>query len=164
MARQTEDEMTVDDFDHLVGILTDGVVGAISGLVGVALLTGALFLAGEANAFDGSSFATVGGLIGLDAFGPPVLVGFLLFAAHGMVTWPLLFAATGQYLPGDRASVRGMVFGAVLWFGFVPAFYSGQTGMALVVFLALSFVGHLAYGFSLGAVFTYLAKRPPQIV
>lgn len=167
-AGETDDSVTtsssLDDFDHLVGIITDGIVGAISGFVGVALLTGALFLAEQVGGFERASFATVGELIGLEALGPPVLVGYLVFMAHGMVTWPLLFASVKQYLPGDVDGISGMVFGTVLWTGFVPAFYEGYTGTPLVAFLALSLAGHWAYGFALGTVFDYLTDRPSQMV
>jgi len=153
------------DFDNLLGVFADGVVGAISGFVGMALLTGTLLVAERLGGFDGSSFALLAELARLDAVGPPVLVGYVIFLGHGVVTFPLLFASLKHYLPGHGSDPqRGLVFGTALWTGFVPAFYTDYTGTALAAFLALSLVGHWAYGASMGLVFDYLTDRPDAIV
>ncbi|PSP83427.1 hypothetical protein BRC83_06985 [Halobacteriales archaeon QS_1_68_17] len=154
----------VDEFDSLVGIVADGVVGAAGGLVGTALMTVVLLIAESIGAFDRSSFAALTELIGLGGVVPPVLFGYLLFLAGGMITWPLLFASLMAYLPGDRPPATGVVFGSVLWTGFAPAFYAGQTGLALVLYGVLTLVAHWAYGFGVGIVFEYLATRPETLV
>lgn len=154
----------VEEFDRLFGIVADGVVGAAGGLVGVALMTVVLIAAESLGAFSRESFASIAVLAGLEGVGPPVAVGYLIFLLGGMVPWPLLFAALKEYLPGNRDPARGVVFGTVLWTGFAPAFYEGYAGLALVLYLALTLVAHWAYGFGLGAVFDYLAKRPDSLV
>ncbi|WP_135829322.1 DUF6789 family protein [Halorussus halobius] len=154
------------DFDHLAGIVTDGVVGAVGGLVGTGALTVGLLIARSLGAFELSSFGTLAELTGFNALLPltPTAVGFVLFLLTGMVMWPLLFASIGRYLPGERYAVRGLAFGFVLWTGFAPAFYEGYAGLAMVVYLGLTLGAHFAYGFSLGAVFDYLGDRPETLV
>lgn len=169
MANASDDETGVEtvpehDFDRLVGILLDGIVGAISGLVGMSLLVGALFVAESLGGFDRASFASLAELAGLGAVGPPVLLGFLVFLAHGLVTWPLLFASVKQYLPGGIDPVRGVVLGTALWTGFVAAFYQSYLGSGFYVFLVFSLLGHWGYGFGVGVTFHYLTTRPDSLV
>lgn len=154
------------DWDTLTGIVTDGVVGAVGGAVGTAALTVGLLVAATLDAFAFGAFATLASLTGLDVLAPsePTAVGYLLFLVAGTVTWPLLFASIGSYLPGRRFATRGLPFGAVLWTGFVLAFYAGQTGTSLALYVVLTLVGHLGYGFTLGSVFDYLSSRPATLV
>lgn len=154
------------DFDHLAGIVTDGLIGAVGGLVGTAALTVGLFVASTVGAFEFEAFSEIAQIVALDVVFPAnaPAVGFLMFLAGGMVTWPLLFAATGAYLPGRTYALKGLPYGAVLWTGFAMAFYTSQSGIALVLYLVLTFVAHLAYGFTLGAVFDYLGNRPETLV
>lgn len=159
-----EIEIEDDEFDQLFGIVADGVVGAAGGLVGTAMLTGVLLVAESVGVFSRESFASLATLVGLEAFGPAVVIGYLVFLANGMVPFPLLFASVMEYLPGERPPVSGMVFGAILWTGFALAFYEGFSGLALVGYVVLTLVGHLAYGFGLGLVFEYLSSRPDSLV
>lgn len=154
----------VEEFDRLVGIVADGVVGAAGGLVGVAAMTVVLIAAESLGAFSRESFASIAVLAGLEGVGPPVAVGYLIFLLGGMAPWPLLFAALKEYLPGARDPAKGVVFGTVLWTGFAPAFYEGYAGAGLALYLVLTLVAHWAYGFGLGAVFDYLATRPDSLV
>ena len=124
------------DVDRLFSSIADGVVGAASGLVGVALM-----------------------MVVLGGYVPEVTAGFLIFLAGGMVPWPLLFASLREYLPGESWPINGIFFGTALWTGFVGAFYSGVSGLALVLCLGLSLVAHWVSGASLGFVFSYLAER-----
>ncbi len=161
-------EVAQPDFDHLAGILTDGVIGAVGGLVGTAAMSIVLFVAASLGAFDMASFGILADLTGLDVLFPAnaVAVGFLVFLGGGMVTWPLLFAATAAYLPGEQFATKGLPYGFVLWTGFVLAFSQGVAGGAitLALYALLTLVSHLAYGFGLGAVFDYLSNRPETLV
>jgi hypothetical protein len=161
-------EVAQPDFDHFVGILTDGLIGALGGLVGTAAMSIVLFVAASLGGFDMASFGILADLTGLDAIFPAnaVAVGFLVFLGGGMVTWPLLFAATAAYLPGERFATKGLPYGFVLWTGFVLAFSQGvgRGALTLVLYALLTLVSHLAYGFSLGAVFDYLSDRPETLV
>ncbi|UPV76531.1 hypothetical protein M0R89_18535 (plasmid) [Halorussus limi] len=164
----TEDvtEGTEPDFDHLWGIVVDGFIGAVGGLVGTGALTIGLLIAASLNAFQIESFGTLAELTGFNAVLPlsPTAVGYVLFLLTGMVMWPLLFASIGAYLPGDKYATKGVPFGFVLWTGFAPAFYEGYTGLAMVLYLALTLGAHFSYGFTLGAVFDYLGDRPQTLV
>jgi len=153
-----------DDFDRLFGIVADGVIGAAGGLAGTALMMGVLFVAWQLGAFDVGAFRSLAATIGLGEHELANLIGFVIFLGNGMVPFPLLFASLMEYMPGDRLEVRGMFFGAVLWTGFVFAFYEGYTGVTLGLYLVLTFVAHLAYGFGLGRVFGYLSNRPDSFV
>lgn len=151
-------------FDRLVGIVGDGLVGAAGGLVGTALMTVVLLVAQSLGAFSVSSFAILTEMLGLENYVPPVLFGYLLFLLGGMFPWPLLFASLKEFLPGGRDSIKGAFFGAAIWTGFVMAFHSDEAGTALVGYVVLTLLAHVAYGFGLGLVFNYLATRPDSIV
>lgn len=154
------------DSDSMTGIVFDGVIGAISGAVGTAAMTVILLVATTLGGFEIESFAMIVDLIGLSAVAPAyaVTIGYLLFLGGGMVTWPLLFASVGRYLPGETWARQGAFFGFILWTGFVLAFYTGYAGFALAVYVVATLLGHLAYGFCLGAVFDYLSEREEPLV
>ncbi|USZ69830.1 hypothetical protein NGM10_17185 (plasmid) [Halorussus salilacus] len=163
----TETEETAEpDFDHLTGIVTDGLIGAVGGLVGTGALTVGLLIASSLGAFELKSFATLAELTGLNVLfeSNPAAVGYVLFLLTGMVMWPLLFASIGSYLPGEKFATKGIPYGFVLWTGFAPAFYEGYTGLALGLYLVLTLGAHFSYGFTLGAVFDYLGNRPETLV
>jgi len=153
-----------NEFDSLRGIVADGVVGAAGGLVGTAMMTVILLIAGSVGAFELTDFAILTELLGLTEYVPPVLFGYALFLAGGMVPWPLLFASLMAYLPGESSPVSGAFFGAAIWTGFVLAFYTDQTGLTVALYAALTLVAHIAYGIGLGAVFDYFETRPDSIV
>ena len=160
-----EDPTVVDDeFDRLLGIVADGVVGAAGGLVGTALMTVVLLIGESFGVFSRASFATVTEMVGLEGVFPPVTAGYVLFVLAGMFPWPLLFASLKDYLPGGRDPVHGIYFGTALWTGFVFAFYGGYTGLALAGYLVVTLVAHWVYGIGLGAVFEYLSTRPDTLV
>jgi hypothetical protein len=159
-------EGTEPDFDRLWGIVTDGLIGAVGGLVGTGALTVGLLITRSLDAFEIESFGTLTELTGFNVLLPlsPTAVGYVLFLLTGMVLWPLLFASIGSYLPGEKYAIKGIPFGFVLWTGFAPAFYEGYTGLALALYLLLTIGAHFAYGFTLGAVFDYLGNRPETLV
>lgn len=152
------------EFDNLIGIIGDGIVGAAGGLVGTALATVVLLIADSVGAFDMESLAKLTEMVGLTPYVPELLFGYVLFILGGMVPWPLLFAALKEYLPGDRDAVKGAWFGAAIWSGFVLAFYTGEGGLLLVGYVVLTLLAHVAYGVGLGLVFNYFMTRPDSIV
>lgn len=157
---ETED----DEFDSVVGIVADGLVGAAGGLVGTALMTVVLLIAESLGAFDREAFALLTRLVGLEGVVPEVLFGYFIFLGGGMFPWPLLFASLEQYLPGESEPVRGAFFGGAIWTGFVLAFHTDQTGLSLVLYAVLTLIAHLVYGAGLGLVFDYFSSRPDSIV
>jgi hypothetical protein len=162
------EEVAEPDFDNLTGIVVDGLIGAVGGLVGTASMTVGLFIAQSLNAFDMQSFASLAELTGLGVIVPidPLALGYLLFLAGGMITWPLLFASIGSYLPGRTFALKGLPFGFVLWTGFVLAFVDGVGSgtLTLALYAILTLIAHFAYGFTLGSVFDYFSDRPETIV
>ena len=159
-------ELAEPDFDNLAGIITDGLVGALGGLVGTAVLTFSLLIASTMGAFNFASFASLTEMTGIDVLISlnDVAVGYLLFLGVGMVIWPLLFASLGTYLPGEKYAFKGISYGFVLWTGFAQIFYGEFGGLALWIYLVVTLIGHVGYGFSLGAVFDYFTNRPETLV
>lgn len=88
-------------------------------------------------------------------------IGFFLFVVAGVVIWPLLFLAVEDYIPfGPDPAVRGMVFGILLWIPFVLTALGELIIPLFVLYLVISFIAHLIYGFSMGAVFAALSTDP----
>ena len=152
--------------DSMMSIIFDGIIGAVAGAVGVAGMTMVLLVAQTLGGFELESLSMLGEMTGIQAIAPQyaTLIGYLLFLAGGMVTWPLLFASIGHYLPGDTNPKQGVFLGFVLWTGFVLAFYVDYTGFELAVYVLFTLIGHLVYGFCLGAVLHYFGNRSEPIV
>ena len=154
----------VEEFDSLAGILADGVVGAAGGLVGTAMMSVVFLIAQSLGAFNFDDFAILTELVGLTGYVPEVLFGFFLFLGGGIVPWRLRFTSLKAYLPGQSDPISGAFFGGAMWTGFVLAFYTGQSGLTLVLYAVLTLLAHIVYGIGLGAVFNYLSTRPDSIV
>ena len=150
------DESSTDAAGDLVGIFKDGVIGAIAGAAGTVMLSAVLFVALNLGWFDSSAFGGLAALIGL---GSDNLLGYVIFFGGGMTTWPLLFVSVQEFLPGSMLAFRGVSFATISWTGFIGAFYTGQSGLALVGYVVCSLVAHWAYGFTLGSVFEYFLER-----
>ena len=160
-----DDSLTeAEEFDSIAGIIGDGIIGAAGGLVGTAMSTVVLLIAQSLGAFSVADFAVLTELVGLEGYLPAVLFGYVMFLGGGMFPWPLLFASLKAYLPGQSSPVSGAFFGGAMWTGFVLAFYTGQSGLGLALYVVFTFVAHVAYGIGLGAVFDYFATRPDSIV
>jgi hypothetical protein len=160
-------ESAEPDAGVLAGIITDGLIGALGGFVGTAIMTVVFLVGASVGGFDMTSFGTTAELVGLDAIlgeGMVLAAGYIIFLGGGMTTWPLLFASIGEYLPGETYAKSGITYGFVLWTGFVLAFNAGYSGTGLVLYIIVSLVAHLVYGFSMGSVFDYLGDRPDTLV
>lgn len=159
-------EEAAPEFDRFVGVITDGVVGGLGGLVGTVAATVVLLAGSSLGYLDIDQFASLSSFLGLDVLLPvnPVAAGYLVFLLIGMFVWPLLLASIGRYLPGETFAAGGIPLGAALWTGFVIEFYSGETGLALVGYLTVTLLAHLVYGFTLGTVLDYFSTRPETLV
>lgn len=160
-------EETPPEFDNLANVFADGVIGALGGFTGTAIMTVVLLVATSLGAFDTAAFGTLAMLIGADALLPADLIvpfGYLLFLGAGMTIWPLLFASIGRYLPGRTYAIRGLPYGFVLWTGFVLPFYDGYSGAGLAIYAVATLIGHLGYGFALGSVFDFFSMRSDLMV
>ncbi|WP_336339110.1 DUF6789 family protein [Haloarcula brevis] len=128
-------------------------MAAAGGFVGTVLMSGGLGTAILIGVLDPVSFGEIAELVGLPA--SPAL-GAVLFLVGGTVTWPLLFLAFSEYLPGRLLFETGLVFATLISSGFAIAFYTGQSGLAFVGYLTFVVVSHWAYGIGLTVTFQYL--------
>lgn len=88
--------------------------------------------------------------------GNPFL-GFVIYAAAGVVAWPLLFVSLKPYVPIDAdPAVAGMALATLLWVAFATIGRGDIDGPLLLVYLTFTLLAHLAYGFTLGAVYARL--------
>lgn len=85
------------------------------------------------------------------------VVGFIVFAAAGVLVWPIVFVFARRLLVelpgGNDAAVQGMLFGLVLWVAFLVLGTGQLTWPFVLLYLFFTLVGHLAYGFVLGFAF-----------
>jgi hypothetical protein len=89
----------------------------------------------------------------------PVL-GFLIYALLGTVAWPLLFLSLEPYVPATLdPAVAGMGLGALLWVAFAVIGRGGMGPALLLLYLTFTLAAHLAYGFTLGAVYAQLSEQ-----
>lgn len=138
-------------------IVKGGVIGAVAGGLGILAMSPVLLVAVAFGVLDTASFAELAHL-GLGR-SDNVILGYLIFAGGGMTTWPLLFAVLNSYLPGRLMIQSGVTFATIAWTGFLVAFYTGQSGLALVLYLLLTLVAHWMYGAVLGATFGLASNR-----
>lgn len=154
------------DSNSLAGIVVDGIIGAVGGAVGTGLMTLVFMAASTLGAFDLTSFTVLAEMSGVASVAPQYAnaIGYVIFLLGGMITWPLLFASLGRYLPGETFAKAGAFYGFILWTGFVFAFYTGYSGIQLPLYVVASLIGHVAYGFGLGSVLDYLGEREQPLV
>jgi cytochrome c oxidase subunit 1 len=131
-------------------------MAAIGGFVGTVLMAGGLGTAILIGVFDPVSLVELAELVGLP---PNPLLGVALFLVGGTVTWPLIFLAFSEYLPGRLMFETGLVFATLISTGFMVAFHTGQSGLELVGYLGFVLVAHWAYGLGLTVTFQYLRAR-----
>ncbi|MEY7848145.1 DUF6789 family protein [Natrarchaeobius sp. A-rgal3] len=127
-------------------------VGALAGLAATALMSAVLGVGGAIGVFDLAAFAELSGLVGLPERAD---VGYALFVVAGATVWPLLFLTIAQYLPGRTQIGKGLSFATIVTAGFLIAFYTDQTGLALVGYVAFAILSHWTYGVGLGAALEY---------
>lgn len=142
-------------------MVNDPLSGIAGGVAGTTAMTLALFIADAFTGFAIRPFQEIAVLVGTPE---NVFLGFLVFVAAGSVAWPLLFVALCEFLPGGTDATKGVVFATVLWLSFALAFSSGLGGLALVVYLVLTWAAHAIYGLTLGTVYDRLADRDTHLV
>ena len=131
-------------------------MAAAGGFVGTVLMAGGLGTAALVGVFDPVSFGELAEFVGLDA---NPYVGVALFLLGGTITWPLLFLAFSEFLPGRLLFETGLVFATLISTGFVIAFYTDQSGLALLGYVGFVLVAHWAYGLGLSVTFQLLRAR-----
>jgi cytochrome c oxidase subunit 1 len=137
-------------------VVRNASMAAAGGFVGTVLMVGGLGTAVIVGVLDPASFTEIAELVGLPA---SLAVGAALFLVGGTVTWPLVFLAFQQFLPGRYLFETGLVFASLMSTGFVIAFYTGQQGLVLIGYVAFVVVAHWTYGLGLAVTLQYLRKR-----
>ncbi|WP_254534966.1 DUF6789 family protein [Halomarina litorea] len=152
--------------DDLVAVFHDGIIGAVAGFVGTVSMTVVLGIGQLLGVFDLTTFASIAELGGLDVLFDESLMpylGYLVFLAGGMTTWPLIFAAIERFLPGTSLPKRGVSFGTVMWTGFVIAFVDvlppNPATTQIALYAGFTLLAHWIYGYGLGWVFDYSLER-----
>lgn len=89
-----------------------------------------------------------------------LFIGFVLYAVVGTIAWPLLFVSLKPYVPFDLdPAVAGMLLAVPLWVAFATVGHGSSQGTLLLLYLAFTLLAHLAYGFTLGAVYASLVTE-----
>jgi hypothetical protein len=132
----------------------DRLTAIASGVLATAAMLSFLWTMDAATPYRLEAHLAIAGL-----FGAPPTVGLALFAAMGVVVWPLVFFAIGQELaPGSELS-RGVVLSLILWIAFAVAFFPTFDLGESMVFVVISLLGHLVYGAVLGLSFDRLGGQ-----
>ena len=150
-------ESTSEAANDVAAIVKGGLLGVIAGGAGILAMSPILAVAVVFGVLDTASFSELAHL-GLGR-SDNVVLGYLIFAGGGMTTWPLLYAVLNNYLPGQLMVQSGVTFATIAWTGFLVAFYTGQSDLALVLYLLLTLVAHWVYGAVLGATFGLFSNR-----
>lgn len=131
-------------------------VASLAGLVGLIAMQPIFGVATIIGVLDPIAFAGFANIVG---YGLNFWGGVAIFVAGGMTVLPLLFITLGNYLPPTGSvPLRGVTYGTIVWTGFVIAFYTDQSGAALVIYLIMTLVNHWIYGAVLGLVYTRYAS------
>src|SRR6056297_1045770 len=131
-------------------------VAALAGLAGMAAMQPIFGVATVIGVLDPIAFSGFANIVG---YGLSFWGGVAIFVLGGITVLPLLFITLGNYLPpATSVPLRGVTYGSIVWPGFVLAFYTGQSGTALVIFLAMTLINHWIYGAVLGSVYTRYAS------
>lgn len=129
----------------------------VGGLVGTVVLGGFLLVLDTQSRGAMSVVAVIGRFLGIT---DRPLAAIALFAGLSAVGWPALFVAVEEYLPfGPDPAARAVAFAAVIGVVFVVVGRGPIGGPILVIFVGLSMVAYLAYGFALGSIYGRLASR-----
>lgn len=136
-------------------------VAAGSGLAGMVAMLPVLLVAYLLGALEPEAFTALAEIVGLGGTPYSLLIGLIIFVGGGMTTLPLLFVSLADFLPpAESIPITGVTFATVIWTGFAIAFNSGQTGLTLWLYLALTLLAHWAYGYVLGEVYSRYADVP----
>lgn len=131
-------------------------VASLSGLVGMAAMQPIFGVATILGVLDPVAFSGFANIVG---YGLNFWGGVAIFVLGGMTVLPLLFITLGNYLPpATSVPLRGVTFGTIVWTGFILAFFTGQSGVSLVIYLVMTLVNHWIYGAVLGTVYTRYAS------
>jgi len=148
--------------------------GAVALVVMLPFIVGIPIALGIFETEPIANFATLAslfGLLDLSALGTPlgldpaVVLGGLLFAFGGIVFLPVQFLIVATFLPPSTPRYRGLTFAMLWWVGFLAAFLpTGDGAVTVGLFVAVSAIAHLAYGFTLATLLDRYAVIPEHLV
>ena len=124
-------------------------------------MTPLLVVAWAFGALDPAAFAGLAEIVGL---GRDLALGVAILVGGGVVVLPALYVTLSMFLPGRTLAERGPAFATVVWTGFAVAFYTGQAGLALAAYLAVTLAAHLVYGYVVGGVYDRFAHPVEWVV
>ena len=153
MSNPTEAAATENERRTGAGLREFAIAGA-AGLVGTAVMAPVLVAAWVPEAFDLSAFASLATVVGLPQ---SVVLGIVLFVAGGATVLPLLYVTLSMFLPGRNLAEKGATFAVAMWTGFLVAFYTTQTGVALSAYLVLTLAAYVVYGYVTGSLYDRFA-------
>lgn len=131
------------------------------GVAGTALLSLLLLMLQVETRSAVEVFAAIARFAGVPG---ELALGFFVFLLAGSVAWPLLFTVVEPTIPLDDPATRGTVFALPLWAAFVVVGRGEMNGSLLAVYASFTLLAHLAYGYTLGAVYARLAQREEVVV
>lgn len=154
-------------------ILLSMVTGLVGLVLMVPLLVGVPVALGVFRPEPLAEFANIGSFFGLQAdllgpifgYDPTIVLGALLYVLGGVLFLPVQFLVVGGFLPPESPRyARGATFAMLWWGGFLAAFWPGGSIVTIGLFLVVSIVSHLIYGFSLGYLLDRWAEIPQHRV
>lgn len=140
----------------------DIVIAGISGFLGILAMIPFFAIAYLLGALSPEAFGALAELVGMPRESVLTLpIGVFIFIGGGITTLPLLFVALAEFLPPRRSvALRGVSYAVIVWTGFLIAFWSGESGTELLVYVLTTLLAHIAYGYVLGGVFDHYAEPP----
>jgi len=151
--------------DPIRSSLLGGIGGALALLV--SLLVAGL-LVGETGLFVFSTVTSLCSIAGPPycGLGTPAAAGLTLFMFLLLfaVAWPLVYAGFTWGLPGESGVVHRVVFGVVLWVGYlavawVAVWRGWETVGEEVPLLVVTLLAYVIYGAVLGGGYDYFAEH-----
>lgn len=133
--------------------------GFIAGFIATVVLSVLMVMKGVMGVMPELDVAAM--LAGM--IGAPVIVGWIAHFVIGTVAWGGGFAVLYDYIPGNSAVQKGIVFGIADWLGMMvlimPMAGAGFFGLGLGVMApVMTLVLHVIFGAVLGAVFANRAQ------
>jgi hypothetical protein len=135
----------------------------LSGLIGMVLMLPVLVGVPVAlDLFQTEPIVRFASFLGME---PSLEVGIALFVLGGTLFLPVQFLVVGAFLPpASPRYARGVSFGVIYWIGFLMAFWPGGGTLAVALFVMVSFLYHVFYGFTLGYLIDRWAEIPQHEV
>ena len=157
----TADTQSGGDDTHDIGI-RDLLVASGAGLLGILAMLPFFWVGYVLGALEPESFAWLASLVGgADTARGAFILGAIIFVVVGIVILPPLFVSLAGFLPPERSlGLRGVTFALIAWTGFVVGFWNNPIGAEFWLFLVVTALAHVAYGYVLGKLYVRYSHIP----